>query len=206
MSHWEHIEDFTYAGFNFRAECAHDPHMGCPWEEYDGHGPVRESSRESFTSRRRPGDKKPGERVLWAERGSFLLYDWQGAMKIARRDGWGLSDEDRASLAVRLGRAPTRGEVCAEAVARDFDRLRRWANSEWWWVDIRVTLLDVEGEPVEEFQEYLGGIESDSPDYAKERARDLAAQIAANVKPQLGRKKTLVIEHGARVERIRVRA
>lgn len=204
--HWEHVEDFEQSGFRFRLDVAPDYGIDPPWEHEDGHGPVRRVYAESYYSRGAPRDKRPGERVLWADRHEFLLYDWQEAMKTARRDRWGLADEDRAKLAARLGREPTAGEVCAESVARDFEYLRRWCDGGWWWTCLRVTLLDVEGEPVDDFTEYLGGVESDSEDYAKECARDMAAQIVHEIKPRIGRKKTLVIERPARVERIRLRA
>lgn len=195
---WDYIEDFSLSGFRFRLDVAPDCGFGPPWEHEDGHGPIRHVRENS--------DKRPGERVLWADRHEFLLYDWQEAMKIARRDRWGLADEDRAKLAARLGREPTAGEVCAESVARDFERLRRWCNGEWWWTRLRVALLDVEGNPVEGFEQYLGGVESDSEDCAKECARDLAALIVYEIKHRLGRKKYLVTEGPARVERIRLRA
>lgn len=198
---WEHMEDFDLAGFRFRLDIAPDSDTSAPWDHEDGHGNVRAAS--CYYGR---PYKKPGERLLWHERGEYLFYDWQGAMQKARRDRWGLADEYRAKLAARLGREPTAGEVCAESVARDFEHLRRWCAGDWYWVCLRVALLDVEGEPVDDYTEYLGGVESDAEDYAKECARDLAAQIVAQVKARIGRKKYLVIERQARVERIRLRA
>lgn len=195
---WEHVEDFALSGFRFRLDVSPDYGIDPPWEHEDGHGPVRRVREKS--------DKRPGERVLLADRYGFLLYDWQEAMAAARRDGWGLTSEGRAKLAARLGREPTAGEVCEESVARDFEYLRRWCNDDWWWICLRVTLLDVEGEPVDDYTEYLGGVESDAEDYAKECARDVAAQIVHEIKPRIGRKKYLVIERPARVERIRLRA
>ena len=63
------------------ARIERDDDMGPPWKVHDGHGPVSEW---------RPRDsKRPGERVLNEDRGSCRFYDWQEAVKIAKRDGWG---------------------------------------------------------------------------------------------------------------------
>lgn len=199
--YWEHVKDFEQSGFRFRLDVAPDSDTSAPWDHEDGHGDVRAAS--SYYGR---PDKKPGERLLWHERGEYLFYDWQGTMQKAQREGWGLTDESRARLAARLGREPTAGEIRAEAVQQDFDYLRRWCEGDWCWIRIRVMLLDVEGEPVSEFVEYLGGVDSGSKDYVDECARDLAAQIVHEIKPRIGRKKYLVIERPARVERIRLRA
>lgn len=198
-------DTIKHAGFSFSWEAEHDADMRAPWEEHDGHGPVRGTAKESFTSRYRPGDKKPGERVLWGERGEFLLYDWQGAMKLARADGWGMPADDRAEFIAKHGREPTRGEQCAAAVQSDFDFLRRYCDGQEYWQSLCVTLLDVEGEPVEQFREYLGGILGADDAYLESEAVSLADHIAAQVKQQLGRKKILTLKHGARVERVRVR-
>ena len=57
----------------------HDDDNTPPWERSDGHGPVT-----AWTSRA----KEPGELVLSKDRGSYRLYDFAEACKIARRDGW----------------------------------------------------------------------------------------------------------------------
>lgn len=67
--------------FTVKARIVRDEDSGPPWENCDGHGPVSEW---------RPKDsKRPGEVVLHEYRGSCRFYDWQDAMKLAKRDGWG---------------------------------------------------------------------------------------------------------------------
>ena len=179
----------TIKGLTFKVETEHDSDMRAPWDENEGYGPVSEWRHD-----RR---KRAGERVLSQGRGSYRFYDMAEAMKIAKRDGWGLSDEKRAKLATKMGRAPTRAEVIAESVEQDFDYLRRWGNDDWWWMGVVVTLLDTEGNETLQ-QESLWGLDSDSEDYAEECAQDLAQRIA----DAIGRKK--IITEGAR--RIWVRA
>ncbi|RQH02741.1 hypothetical protein [Paraburkholderia dinghuensis] len=90
-------EDETFnvgaGGYTFRVRVEADDSMGAPWEEHDGHGEV-----SGWTTR----DKRPGEIVLSSDRWSKRYYDVQASMKIARRDGWGLGDDDRAALVKSL--------------------------------------------------------------------------------------------------------
>lgn len=51
-----------------------------PWDSCDGHGDVSDWTRR---------DKAPGELVLNDDRGAKRFYDFAGACRIARRDGWG---------------------------------------------------------------------------------------------------------------------
>ena len=111
-------DTFTHDGHTFIVSVDH----GAPWKEEDGHGPVSE-----WTSR----DKKPGEWVLSSDRGSKRFYDAAEATRIAKRDSWGLTDEEKAKLATKLGRTATKGEVTAEAVRLDFEHLRGWANDKY---------------------------------------------------------------------------
>ena len=137
-------------GLTARVTLSPDENMGPPWKEEDGHGPV--------TERRNREEKRAGERILRGDRWGVLCYDWQGAMQQARRDGWGLADEEKARLAAKLGREPTPGEVRAQSVEQDFKHLYGWANDEWQYVVICVKLVGPDGEEIE--TDYLGGVES----------------------------------------------
>jgi hypothetical protein len=70
-------DTFEHGGARFRFRTEWDSDTGAPWEAHDGHGPVSE-----WTSR----DKRPGERVLCADRGSHRFYDFAGAVRIAKAD------------------------------------------------------------------------------------------------------------------------
>ncbi len=166
-----------HKGLTFRVAHEHDTDHGHPWDESDCHGPVREV-KANFTGYM---TKRPGERILTEHFNRYgWVYDIAGALRIAERDGWGLTDECLAKLTARLGRTPTAREVRAEAVELDYDNLRRYLNDQWCYVGVVVTLLDVEGNDTH-LSESLWGIESDSGDYLDEVAQDLAAQIAHDI-------------------------
>ena len=71
----------------FKSE--YDQDSGPPWEECDGHGPISDWVQR---------DKHAGERVLWSDGFVRRLYDFAEAMKIAKRDRWGLNDAELAKL------------------------------------------------------------------------------------------------------------
>lgn len=200
----DHFETFELHGLTFAAYTTPDDSHGRPWVESDCYGIVREATGENYANVRPL--KSPGERFLKWERRWGLAYDWQGTMKKARAEGWGLGAEARAALIERnanrdalaaarreqeatpphgrpsahiraaelvpqFTREPTRGEIVAESVRLDFERLRAWANGEWHYVGVIVELLDTEGNGTGE-DESLWAIESDCADYhADSRAR-----------------------------------
>lgn len=156
-------------GLTFRVTLEHDSDSGAPWDREDGHGPVTEWTTRS---------KNAGERVLARDRSHYRYYDFAEAMKLAKRDGWGLSDEGKATLAAKLGREPTPGDIRAEAVEQDYERMRAWCNDEWSYVGVCVQLLDTDGAPVEGYADSVWGVESDG-DYWKEVAQECARNIIA---------------------------
>lgn len=80
-------------GFTFRVNFVDDDNNDAPWENDCGTGIVSE-----WTSR----DKRAGERVLYADRNHHRYYDHAASMAKAKRDGWGLSADDQATLLKRL--------------------------------------------------------------------------------------------------------
>jgi hypothetical protein len=70
----------SMGGFDVTAKIEADEDSGAPWKRDDGHGPVSD-----WTGR----EKRPGERVLSEDRTSKRYYDFEEAVKIAKRDGWG---------------------------------------------------------------------------------------------------------------------
>lgn len=163
-------DTFERHGRTFRVELPQDDDNDAPWDREDGHGPVSDWARvDSCTGR---PVKEPGDRVLIRYRGDFRTYDMAGAMKLAKRDGWGLSPENVAKLRARLGREPTAGDIRAEAVEQDYERLRGWCADEWTYIGVLVTDVAT-GD-----SESLWGIESDCDYYIVEVAHEMADQIA----------------------------
>lgn len=149
-------------GSKFKLELAYDYIGDKPWEWCDGHGEVSE-----WTTR----DKKPGEVVLCIDGISRLYYDMQGAVKIARRDFWDTKPYNTG----------TKGERARRAAQNDFENLRAWCDGNWWYAILHVVMLDDEGEELDGYDEYLGGVEDG---YAKkfavgvmECAQELAEEI-----------------------------
>jgi hypothetical protein len=62
-------------------------------------------------------DKRPGEWVLNTDHGSKRFYDAQEANKIAKRDGWGLTEKSQQELIERLAKPRTVRRPRKDAVA-----------------------------------------------------------------------------------------
>lgn len=184
----------THRGRTFRVEAERDDDMGPPWEENDGHGEVSD-----WTTR----DKGPGELVLSADRFSKRYYDFAGACRIARRDGWGFLPEplvttktvagwtakagaftatdtniNKAITAVYAAHRATMTarEYAAGAARKDFEFLRGWCRDDWQWCIVTVTELDEDGDDKE--SESIGGVDNAQDEYLIEVALELADQLA----------------------------
>lgn len=134
------MKTINHRGYAATITVHHDQDMGEPWKEHDGYGIVSE-----WTMR----DKSPGELVLHHDRNSYRYYDLAETMKLARKDGWGLSDNDKAKLAKSLGRKPTKREIVAEAVRRDFEHLRAWCNDQWHWQGYTTEITTPDGKTLD---------------------------------------------------------
>ena len=167
-------DTFTHAGHTFIVSIEDDTGQGAPWKESDGHGPVTE-----WISR----DKKPGERVLHADRNSKRFYDFAEATRIAKRDGWGLGDEAREALTIKLGRAPTPSEVIAQAVENDFQYLHGWCNDEWHYVGVCVRHVSQDAD--ERYSYATWGIESDCDENLTETAHELADECGRAIQSEI---------------------
>jgi hypothetical protein len=163
-------DTFERHGRTFKVELPYDDDRDAPWDREDGHGPVSDWRRvDSCTGR---PTKAPGERVIYRDGRDYRTYDFAAALRMAAADGWGLSDEDRAKLAQRLGRDPTKREVQVQAVEQDYQRLQAWCCDEWGYVGV-VVADTATGD-----RESLWGIESDCEDYIVEVAHEMADEIA----------------------------
>lgn len=154
-------------GWYVRFKSEYDQDSGPPWSECYGHGPVTDWVHR---------DKYSGERVLCLDHGSKRYYDFAGAMKIAKRDGWGLNDDELAKLTKRLGHTPTKGQITEAAVEHDFQYLKDWCEDRWHYIGVIVTLFNEDDE--EQDERSLWGVE-DSGDYYQTVASELADELIA---------------------------
>lgn len=143
-----------------------------PWERGDGYGIVRKSNDGP------QGFKTPGERPMnrAGNREYQYWYDWAKTMRLAKSDGWGLTDEKKAELAKRIGREPTKGEIIAEAVRLDFEFLSGWVNDQWHYIGVIVTDITDDEDAETEYTYALWGIEDCCEDYMEEVAHELVDQ------------------------------
>lgn len=122
MSDVFHRSEFEYDGEQFTVTYYYDPDAGAPWDNSDGHGPVRCALKE---------EKRAGEWVMGptGSRDIWYLYDSTVAQAIALRDGWGHGDDVP-------GESPR--QKAARAVRADFEYLRGWCTDEWHYIGIEV--------------------------------------------------------------------
>lgn len=175
-------DTFEVSGLTFRFKSEYDTDKGAPWEECEGHGPVREGHSNDWSGH---VEKTPGERVLHrGGRNEYTrVYDWKEAMKMALKDGWGLSAEKRPANWDTL----TKGQQAELAVQSDFDYLQGWCSDQWQYIGVIVTLLvededgdlvDYEGPLSGTFHDSLWGVENGDDAYVEAVAVDLAEGIA----------------------------
>jgi len=158
-------DTFEHNGHQFRVRFEYDVDGGYPWEDCDGHGPVRQSNLSHYADR---SDKHPGERPLnRADRNEYqFYYDWQAAVKLARRDGWNAEPYD----------APGRIE---RAVQANFDYLAGYVSDDWQYLVVTVEMLDSDGDVIADTN--LGRVES-YKDYHVECAYELADELIVQAK------------------------
>lgn len=176
-------DTFSRGDLAFRFFTEHDIDDTPPWDREGGHGPVtRWIHTDGWWSDAGDGyrPERAGNLVLCRSNKRVRFYGFAGAMRIAKRDGWCLSDLDIARLRDKLGHDPEPGEIREAAVRADFERLRDWCEDRWGYLTVGVRLLDVNGYHTDEV-EYLDGVESDSGDHLIAVANGLAEDIIARV-------------------------
>lgn len=156
---------FTHEGLKFTFRMERDDDHGAPWDEECGHGEVSDWTRR---------DKAPGEMLLCEDRGLKRFYNFAGAVKIAKRDGWN---------AEPYMDGETKGQRAHKAALADFDRLRRWCSDDWCYVGVVVICDDMR----DEHAQSLWGIESDAEDYLQEVAKELAESLIASAEARVAK-------------------
>ena len=123
-------ETLHIRGYDVRVRIEYDADGGLPWKNCDGMGVIRETRDQR--------NKHAGERPF----GSCYMFDVRATTIEAKRDCWGVGAEAEAELAKKLGRTPTAAQITAEAVERQYQYLRDWANDMWQYHGYVVTLMD----------------------------------------------------------------
>jgi hypothetical protein len=211
----EHRAHPDYPGFTLVVKSHYDYDRWQPWEECDGHGPVREEHGARYSSPWTHGTgKRAGEVELCYEEGTSWFYDVQAALKQARREGWGLSPERDAAARLALVRSRmslgtrnlmthaelvaladcvvlTKGQRAAEAVRLDMEYLSGWLNNDWHWCGLTVTVALCPPEyrhlleGQEEYEHALWGLESNARGHLDETALELGEAAIKAMQDQL---------------------
>lgn len=140
-----------------------DSDHGAPWKECDGHGVVSEWTTRS---------KKAGERVLCCEGRKKRYYDFAESIRLAKRDGWGVSNTPEGA---------TKGQIAALAVESDFEYLRQWCEDLWSYIGIQITVTNEEGEQVD--ADSLWGVET-YKDYHLDQACEMLNALVDQLNEQ----------------------
>lgn len=162
-------------GFTITARVLHDDDASPPWEREDGHGPVSD-----WTT----CDKKPGERVISTDRYHKRFYDFAEAVKIAKRDGWGVPDVDTTGM--------SKAQIAQLAAEHDLRLLQAWCDDEWHYCGV-VLSVSRAGVTLDDHAASLWSIETNYPgsdnSYLSEvadellpEALDVARAVLAKIK------------------------
>lgn len=162
MSESFNTETITHCGITVKIDYFYDNDMGCPWEESDGHGIMR----SAYSYYDKPA-KKPGEVLIPGGRGAYWVYDMQETTKIAKRDGWGVTNPP-AGL--------TKKQITALSVQRDFEYCKGWLNDDWHYVGVVCTVMDSDGEETDATDSCCGFESLD--DYHETAGREMAEALA----------------------------
>lgn len=154
-----------HAGFELVASMEHDSDISAPWEEHDGHGEVSGWTRRA---------KLPGELVLCEDRDSKRFYDFAGACRIARRDGWNAAPYDVPGETAR--------QRATKAARADFDRLRAWCNDDWHWCGLVVV---VKRDGIELGRSSIWGTESDRGEHLVTLVNECAEEALSEAREAL---------------------
>jgi hypothetical protein len=165
-----HTETQEHHGLTVQIEyISDDDRRGYPWEDYDGHGIIR----HAYSHYSRP-DKKPGEVVIYSGRDGHWIYDLAETTQKAKAENWGITG-DTSGLTAK--------QITALAVRQDMDYCRKFLDGSIFYVGIRCTVLNANGEETEHEDSCWGieyGYGKDS-DYAKGEAASMAESLASHV-------------------------
>lgn len=135
-----------FEGLLFTATIHHDDDMGEPWKEYQGQGPVTDWVKRN---------KFAGELLLNSDGTSKRYYDFAEAVKIAKRDQWGVKGG--------MLEGETANQYAARAARHDFEMLQAWCDDQWYWCGVSVTVSKNGVQLVDDYECALWGIEMNYP-------------------------------------------
>lgn len=160
-------ETLEHFGVSVKIEYFHDWGADAPWDKSDSHGDIETVNISPW--RGHNISKAPGQVILHADyrQGTAWLYDFAGAMKKAKSEGWSC---DKCTPDM------TPGQKAYSAVCADMDFLGAYLREDWRYVGIGCTVLDDEGEETEK-RDSCWGFESFN-DYHKEAGQEMAKQLA----------------------------
>lgn len=152
-------KEITVNGFDFLVTTEYDNDADPPWHQGDGNGDVR-TCNTPYWQGEWQSTKRPGERPMNkpTNRQYQYYYDWAGACKKAREEGWNTPPYD----------APNRVQ---RAVQADFEYLAGWVNDEWQYVVVSVVLVN---RP--EYESTICGVETYKY-YHEERVIEMAEEV-----------------------------
>lgn len=161
-------------GFDFVVKVTDDTYADPPWNQGDGHGSVRKCGNPHWHGEGQ-STKKPGERPMnKPDRNTYqYYYDWKGACKQARTEGWGPGGVH-------------------EAVQADFDFLKGYVQGTWEYVLVTVTLAN---RP--DYDSCVGDVET-FKDYQWEFAKELAQEVLDSYLDDMEENKLKGMKNGIR--------
>ncbi len=114
-------------GLTVTATVRHDDSPGTPWENCDGHGPVSEWTRR---------EAEEGEVILAQDHGSYRYYDMAEAIKLAKADRWGYTNDEGVTVHSGNPCGLTADEIATNAAQSDFENLKAWCEDRWFYVGV----------------------------------------------------------------------
>lgn len=147
---------FERNGRRYKVAFPHDDSGDTPWDR-QSFGVVSDYKHHAFGQGTKP-PKKPGEMILYWDRGTYRTFDFAETCRQYRNEGC------------------TRKEAAESAMA-DFKLFKGWCEDRWTYVGVVVTLLDDDDEKTDKSAS-LWGIESDADDYLETTAYELADDAA----------------------------
>lgn len=161
-------------GWQIKVEIEYDSDTQTPWEACDGMGVVKRCHG-------RP-DEAYENWILNQDRGWYRYYDWKATLPEALKDGWGAAPYGEG----------TKKERVLRAMRSTYEYLRRWCNDQWHFVGLIVTLLDENGDELDE--DSCWGMDSSNEAYLCSEARSWAAAMIRNQRELVRKQK-----HDARI-------